>query len=356
MTERTPTAPKKIRVLIAEDSITIRHHLVSLITETPWLEVVGQAGNGEEAIRLVGELKPDIVSMDINMPRLDGFEATRRIMNEYPTPVVVVSSLVEKDIDLSFQALEAGALAVVEKPPDRRNPAFQEKQAHLVKTLIAMAGVSVVRRGLPKPAARSAGQQVMEIPVVETRPEIVAIGASAGGPSALSKLLGALPGDFPVPIIVVQHIPQEFVNGLARWLDKNTPLNVQVATDGALLQPGVVHLSPGKAHVRVFRWGESLNVQLVAEQGSYRYQPSVDVLFHSVAEVCGERAIGLVLTGMGDDGAAGLLQMREAGARTLVQDQLSSTVFGMPAAAIERQAAEQVKALADLPSAILELL
>ena len=200
-------------------------------------------------------------------------------------------------------------------------------------------------------------QSVVEVPVVvATGPEVIAIGASAGGPSALAKLLSGFPADFPVPIIIVQHIPHEFVIGLARWLDKNTPLQVQVAEDGVKLQPGVVNLSPGTAHVKIARRADSLVICLVSEQGEYRYQPSVDVLFKSVAEVCGDRAVGLIMTGMGDDGADGLLQMREAGARTMVQDKASSTVFGMPSVAIERQAVEQVKSLADLPSAILELL
>jgi two-component system chemotaxis response regulator CheB len=305
----------------------------------------------------VETLKPDVVSMDINMPRIDGFEATRRIMAEHPTPVVVVSGLVEKDIDLSFQALEAGALAVVEKPPDRRNPSFHEKQLHLVRTLAAMAGVSVVRRGIPVPVpVHEDTRHVVETPVVDTGPEVIAIGASAGGPSALSKLLAALPGDFPVPIVIVQHIPQEFVLGLARWLDKNSPLEVQVAKDGIALEQGVVNLSPGTTHLRIVRRGEALTVRLVPDKGDHRYQPSVDVLFESVAQACGERAIGLILTGMGDDGAAGLLQMRQGGARTLVQDKDSCTVFGMPAAAIECEAAEQIRSLTELPSAIMELL
>lgn len=355
--ENAKTPKQTIRVLIAEDSATIRHYLVGLINETPGLEVIGEAANGEEALALAERLKPDVISMDINMPRLDGFEATRRIMAEHPTPVVVVSGLVEKDIDLSFQALEAGALAVVEKPPDRRNPSFHEKQLHLVRTLVAMAGVSVVRRGIPVSApAQDDHREIIEVPTIETGPELIAIGASAGGPSALSKLLAGLPADFPVPIVIVQHIPQEFVVGLARWLDKNTPLRVQVAEDGIALQQGVVNLSPGTVHLKVLRRGEALGVRLVNEKGENRYQPSVDVLFESVAGVCGSRAVGLILTGMGDDGAAGLLKMRHVGARTLVQDKDSCTVFGMPAAAIERDAAEQVKSLTELPSAILALL
>ena len=353
-------AKELTKVLIADDSATVRHHLVSMINETPGIEVVGQAKNGEEAIKLAGELRPDVISMDIRMPRMDGLEATRQIMIKYPTPVVIVSGVVETDIELSFAALESGALAVVEKPPDRRNPLFEEKHKHLLKTLMAMAGVSVVRHGtlLKKPQATTEERkEVVEVPRIKTHmPEVVAIGASAGGPSALIQLLGGLPEDFPLPIVIVQHIPDEFVSGLVKWLDRNTPLTVQIATDYQVLRPGVVHLSPGTAHLKVIKSDEELLVRLIAEKGKHRHQPSINVLFDSVAEVCKERAIGLILTGMGEDGAEGLLKMYNAGAHTLAQDKESSTVFGMPAAAIANKAVEEVKSLSDLPSAILKLL
>ena len=340
------------RVLIAEDSATIRHHLVGVIEETPGMQVVGQARDGQEALRLVAELRPDVVSMDINMPRLDGLEATRHIMAQTPTPVVVVSGLVEQDIELSFQALEAGALAVVAKPPDRSSPGFPEKQRQLVRTLAAMAGVSVVRRGYQN----STPAQVARPPVPSETPELIVIGASAGGPSALSKLLGGLPADLPAPVLIVQHIASEFVPGLARWLDKSSPLVVRVADDGQLLQPGMALLAPGSAHLQVQRRGRGLATRLVGEQGPHRYQPSVNVLFESAAAVCKARAVGLVLTGMGDDGAAGLLAMRQAKAHTLAQDKASATVYGMPGAAVAAGAVEQVLSLAELPPALIRLM
>ncbi|MDX1993287.1 MAG: chemotaxis-specific protein-glutamate methyltransferase CheB [bacterium] len=350
-----PKRPREVRVLLAEDSPTIRHHLASLINETPGMQVVGEARNGEEALALVAQIKPDVVSMDIRMPGIDGLEATRRIMAQHPTPVVVVSGLVEQDIDLSFHAIQAGALAVVEKPPSRSNPAFAEKQRQLIRTLIAMSAVSVVRRGASYQPETNGGDKASTRPL-SVPPEIIAIGASAGGPSALNQLLRGLPDSLPVPIVVTQHIPNEFVAGLSRWLDKASPLKVGVATDGLVLRPGVVHLSPGGVHVKVVRQGEKLVAKLIAEQGAYRYQPSVDVLLHSVAKTCGAAAVGIILTGMGDDGAAGLLAMREAGARTIAQDEASSTVFGMPGAAIERGAAERVLPLAQIPGRLISLL
>jgi len=345
-----------LRILIAEDSATIRHHLSTIIAEMPGMQVVGQAKNGQEAVQLAVELQPDVISMDVQMPRMDGFEATRRIMEKVPTPVVVVSGLIEKDIELSFKALEAGALAVVEKPPGRSDPSFPAKQQHFLKTLSAMAGVSVVRRGRTDRFNKVNVEEVVETPAMQHQPEIVAIGASAGGPSALSKLLQNLPPDFSLPVVVVQHMPHEFVAGLARWLEKMSSLAVRVAEDKMILAPGVVYLSPGTAHLRVERMELGLRARLNPEQGDFRHQPSVDVLFESVAETCGADAIGVILTGMGTDGAQGLLRMRDKGAKTFAQDRASSTVFGMPAAAIDRGAAEYVLSLAELPTAILQLL
>ncbi len=340
------------RVMIAEDSATIRYHLSQMIDETPGITVVGEARDGIQAVRMAAALRPDVISMDIRMPQMDGLEATRRIMANTPMPVVVVSGLVERDVQLSVRALEAGALAVVEKPPARNHPTFDARQTQLVRTLAAMAGVSVVRRGggalvPPRPEVDLSG-------VVE--PELIAIGASAGGPSALSKVLGALPAELPVPVVIVQHIPAEFVPGLARWLDKLTPLRVQMATDYGVLMPGVVYLAPGNQHLLVTQVRSRLIARLSPERGASLHQPSIDMLFESVAVACGPRAIGVILTGMGDDGASGLLAMRQAGAQTMAQDQASSTVYGMPAAAVALGAVEQTVNIRNLPAALLHLM
>ena len=354
-------AAAEIRVLIAEDSPTVRRHLAGMINETPGMRVVGEARDGEEAIILALELRPDVISMDIRMPLLDGLEATRRIMSRQPTPVVVVSGLLERDVDLSFQALQAGALAVVEKPPDRGDPAFAARRRQLVTTLTAMARVGVVRRWENDPGRNTLTQE-MPLPRAATNRlrvarEVVAIGASAGGPGALSAIFRDLPADFPVPLAVVQHMPDEFIAGLARWLRKATPLRVVVAADDLVLEPGVVHLGPGSAHLALARRPDGrLAARLLAERGPYRYQPSVDVLFESAAQVCGRGGVGLVLTGMGDDGAAGLLAMRAAGAVTLAQDEASCTVYGMPGAAVARGGVEHVLALSNLATTLVNLI
>lgn len=346
-----------IRVLIAEDSPTVRRHLAHIITEAPGMTVVGEASDGEEALALAQEVKPDVISMDIKMPRVDGLEATRRIMSRQPTPVVIVTSLMEREIDLSFQAVQAGALALVEKPPARTAPDFPAKQRQLVNTLAAMADVHVVRRWERPPGDNS---KVAEPALPNTRsrpsPELVAIGASAGGPSALCNLLKGLPADFPLPIVVVQHIPQEFVPGMARWLNDTTPLVVRVATDGHVLESGVVNLSPGSVHTTVSNRGGDLVTRLIQDQGPHRHRPSVDVLFESVAKACGAASVGIILTGMGDDGAEGLLAMRQAGAYTFAQDEVSCTVFGMPGAAVERGAVEKILPLSHLSTMLLKML
>lgn len=352
MTQQPET---QARVLIAEDSPTMRHHLVNMINDAPGLRIIGEAHNGEEALALTSKLKPDVISMDIRMPGIDGLEATRRIMNQHPTPVVVVSGLLEREIDLSFQALQAGALAVVEKPPDRADPGYSAKQRHLVNTLMAMAQVRVVRRwerlndDVQHRAARTRS-------LLHPPPDVIAIGSSAGGPSALSALLKELPADYPVPIVIAQHMPEEFTIGLARWLDKATSLRVTVATSGLELEPGVVHLAPGSAHLAITNQQGKLLTRLIRERGPHRHQPSVDVLFESVARVCGPTAAGIVLTGMGDDGASGLLAMRDAGAITLAQDEASCTVFGMPGAAIERGAVVHVLGLSNLATTLAQLI
>src|SRR5262245_2861861 len=228
------TVKPPIRVLVVEDSPTVRRYLTTLINETPGLEVVGEARDGQEALAMTAELRPDVISMDIRMPGGDGLEATRRIMNRHPTPVVIVSGLVEREVDLSFQAIQAGALAVVEKPPYRHDPDFSAKQRQMVNTLAAMARVRVVRRwdneASPNdPVSVSISKPEVKTDRLRAKPEVIAIGASAGGPGALALLLRQLPADFSVPIVIAQHIPQEFVNGLARWLNKATSLSIRTA-------------------------------------------------------------------------------------------------------------------------------
>lgn len=359
-----------IRVLIAEDSPTARSHLARIINAAPGLQVVGEARDGKEAVEMTASLLPDVISMDIRMPTLDGLEATRRIMAQHPTPIVVVSALLESDIELSFKAIEAGALAVIGKPSARGTEILSDRSRQLTTTLAAMAGVSVVRRWRRESAELKAVSFQFPVPdehkaiqsenssLIAHHPllDVIAIGTSAGGPSALSTFLGWMPPDLPIPVLVVQHLPDEFMIGLANWLNEVTPLPVHVAREGMLLEAGNVYLAPGNAHLTVAQSENGLIARLVGAVGDYRYCPSVDVLLESVAAVCGARGAGIILTGMGDDGAAGLKTLRSAGGRTFAQAQQGCTVFGMPSAAIERGGAEHIVTLDGLPAALLKLL
>jgi two-component system chemotaxis response regulator CheB len=368
-----PESPP-IRVLLADDSATTRNHLAQIIDDAPGLQVVGEARDGEEAVRMVEVLRPDVVSMDIRMPRMDGLEATRQIMARRPTPTVVVSALIDEDVDLSFRAMEAGALAVLRKPPSENAPEHLQLRRQFINTLVAMAGVSVVRRWgdtgpLPdhtqanyhKTAASTVEKDVgtryiasaSDLPTAA--PELIAIGASAGGPSALCILLGDLPSNFVPPILIVQHMPDEFVSGLGRWLGKHTELIVSVAEHGQVLQAGHVYVAPGGAHLTVARRAERLLAKLNPDPIGYRYCPAIDVLLTSVTEVCGTKGVGIILTGMGEDGASGLLALRQAGGRTFAQSESSCTVFGMPGAALARGAVEHVLTPAQMAVVLRQL-
>ncbi|MEL6406227.1 MAG: chemotaxis-specific protein-glutamate methyltransferase CheB [Chloroflexota bacterium] len=346
----------EIRIVLAEDSPTVRRYLAMLIENTPDMRVVGEASNGAEAVQMVATLKPDVVSMDVNMPKVDGLEATRQIMAETPTPIVVVSGLLDIDVQLSLQAIEAGALAVVGKPPHQHHVNFATAQHELLTTLRAMAGVKVIsRRQYRVQEVSSAIQSTPK--VTDTQTALIAIGASTGGPSALMTLLRDLPATLAVPIVVVQHMPQEFIAGLVVWLDSITALDVRLAKHDMRLEAGTVTIALADTHLQITCQGELLKAQLT-EAGNLpsRYVPSVDVLFQSVADTLGKKSMGIILTGMGDDGARGLSAIRQVGGKTIAQDERSSTVFGMPKAAIAREAVQVIVPVSRLATQITKML
>jgi two-component system chemotaxis response regulator CheB len=332
---------RPIRVLVADDSELFREMLARVVGADPAFEVVAVAADGNAAAQHARILRPDVITMDLNMPDADGFSGIARIMAETPTPILVLTA--NRVETVGFRALSLGALDLLEKPQATTD--LDDYGRLLRSRLRLLAGVKVIRhvRGLRERVAAAPGRA--------GRAELVAIGASLGGPRALAALLRGLPAPFPAPIAVVQHIADGFTEGLASWLSTETRLDVHEARDGEPLLPGVVVLAPTGRHLVV---GEGL-VRLSDAPPVETFRPSVTPLLVSAARVYGARACGVILTGMGRDGAEGLRAIKDAGGPTLVQDEATSTVFGMPRAAIELGAADRVLPLDEIPRVLAEL-
>jgi two-component system, chemotaxis family, protein-glutamate methylesterase/glutaminase len=338
-----------VRVLVVDDSAVARQLLVHILDRDPLIEVVGESANGAEAVEMAAACSPDVITMDIQMPVLDGLEATRRIMEDRPKPIVLVSASFDRsDVNRSFRALEAGALALVQKPEGPSSPRFPAMADELVTTVKLMAEVRLVtrrRRSRPiVPSDRAAGKHTGPV-------EVVSVGASTGGPAALAAILGALPADLPVPILVVQHITKGFERGLVEWLDGLSRLPVRLASPGQRLHPGLVVVAPQEAHLGVSAQGRVL-LSTADPVGGHR--PSATYLYNSVARAFGSRALGVILTGMGKDGAVGLEGLKKAGGRVVAQDESSSVVYGMPREALMRGVVDRVLPLSEIAGAIVQ--
>ena len=330
---------KKITVLVVDDSAVCRELLTRVLTSDPGVEVIGCAANGAEAIAALGATTPDVVTMDIHMPGMDGFETTRQIMESRPLPIVIVTaSFNAGDVAKTFRTLEAGALTVIEKPPGPGDPAHLDLARKLVDTVKAMAGVRVVKRwARARMVTRNPEPPVMPREAQEIR--LVVIGASTGGPPVLQTVLLGLRKPCPVPIIIVQHISAGFVEGLATWLTTTTGMTVQLARHGEIVQAGIAYLAPDGCQMSV---GKDFRIICSLDPAEHGLRPSASFLFRSVARCFGAQAAGVLLTGMGRDGAEDLKLMRDAGAITFAQDKESSIVHGMPGEAIRLGAAMHV--------------
>ncbi len=333
---------KPVTVLIVDDSPSMRLMLNHVLGLDARIRVIATVHDGQAAIDFLeaGNTRPDVVLMDIHMPRLDGFEATRRIMETNPLPIVICTATADpQEMQVAFRTMEAGAVACVEKPVGHEDPRFESAVQNLQQTVRLMAEVKVVRRW-PRP--RVAGAPV-SVPAPGTArpgsPRMVGIGASTGGPPVLQNILSALPRDFGAPVLVVQHIARGFLPGMVEWLNQTTGLHVHIAAHGALAAPGHVYIAPDDFHLGVGAGGRLLLAREPPENG---LRPAVSWLFRSMAENLGGNAIGVLLTGMGRDGASELKLLRERGACTIAQDRESSVVHGMPGAAIELGAALHV--------------
>jgi two-component system chemotaxis response regulator CheB len=346
----------RIRVLVVEDSLTVRERLIEVLAGDPEVEVVGQASDGKRAIELCGALKPDVITMDMMLPMMSGLAATEYIMAHHPTPILIVSSSTNRgELFRTYEALAAGAVDVLEKPRgDEGDGVWETKFLSVLKMVSRIRVITHLRARLRATAAlagpaadRRAG------PSSPRASSVVALGASTGGPSAIIDVLQALPADFKLPILLVLHLGEPFGLGFADWLDGRVDRPVAYAVDGELVarMAGRVIMAPPGRHL-VVRDGR---LRLTLDPERHFCRPSVDVLFESVARELGAEATGCLLTGMGRDGASGLLEIRNAGGHTIAQDEATSVVYGMPREAVLLDAAERILPLDEIGQALATL-
>jgi two-component system, chemotaxis family, protein-glutamate methylesterase/glutaminase len=343
-----------IRVLVVEDSAVVREFLLGILRTDPKLEVIGTARSGEEALAAAERMKPDVMTMDVHMPGIDGFEATRRIMETRPIPIVIVSGTTDvRETANAFRAVEAGALALLARPAGIGHPDHQRTAAELVQTVKWMSEVKLVRRW-PRRVSKDNGAATFPagLPGPASTAALIAMGASTGGPGVLQAILSQLPRNFPAALLLVQHIATGFTTGFAEWLGHSSNLPVRVAANGEPILPGQVYLAPEGLHMKVHPGG---TIGLSDEEPENGLRPSISVLFRSVSELYGREAVGVLLTGMGKDGAWELKLMKDRGAVTIAQDRESSVVHGMPGEAIRVGAATYVLPSEKIAAALLSL-
>lgn len=342
MTHGSPSSSRRVRVMIVDDSRTDTALLSAIVTSDPRLELVGVVDDGAEALAAVSRLKPDVVTMDIHMPRVDGFEATRQIMETEPRPIIIISaSTVSDAIAANFRAIECGALAMVARPASPGHPDHDRSAEELTRTIKAMSEVKVVRRwrrsqtnGAAPPASKP---EFAPARLRRGGVDVVAIGASTGGPVVLQTLLGRLSRQLSFPLLIVQHIAPGFTAGFVEWLAKTTGFPVRIAVHGEALLPGRAYVCPDHYHLGVT---DGLLVQLTTTPPENGMRPALSHLFRSVRAVCGRRAVGVILTGMGRDGVDELKALHDVGALTVVQNEATSVIFGMPGQAVQAGAVD----------------
>lgn len=347
MTAPLPDPGEIVRILVVDDSLISRRVIVEMINKAPDMKVIGEASNGLEAVRLNHSLQPHLIVMDVTLPIMDVFQTTEIIMRENPTRIVMIAhQAFMDDPQMVSRATAAGALDVCYKPPNDRD---ETTTRQFIKTLRAMAHVNVVRRWHTDMRVTDLMERY---PGIGKKLEIVLIVSSTGGPHALETIIRHLPAEFPLPIVIVQHIGSEFVGSMLHWLSGLTPLNMKMAEASERPKEGHIYIAPTGLQLEFAYDGRFI---LSKDTEGRLHVPSGDVMLSSAAGVYGPNAIGVVLTGMGEDGAGGLLKMRQKGARTIVQDEASSVVFGMPKAAIERGGSEYIIPLDQIAPLLVQL-
>lgn len=339
---------KKIRVLIVDDSAVVRQSLSEIIQSDPDLEVMGTASDPYLAATKIRNEVPDVITLDIEMPRMDGLTFLKKIMSQHPIPVVIISSLTAKGTETGIRALEYGAVEIITKPQMYSKDFILESKIRICEAIKGAAQAKIKRKSLspvihvePKYSADAVLPPVQSHSMIKTTEIVVAVGASTGGTEALTDFLTALPHDCP-GIVIVQHMPEKFTTSFAQRLNELCKITVKEAENNDSVIRGRALIAPGNFHTLLQRSGARYFVEVKDGPFVNRHRPSVDVLFRSTAKYAGANAVGIIMTGMGDDGARGLLEMKQAGAKTIAQDEKSCVVFGMPKEAIKLDAAEKI--------------
>lgn len=343
---------KKIRVLIVDDSALIRGVMTQILSEDPEIEVVGAAPDPYVARDKIKTLNPDVLTLDVEMPKMDGLTFLQKLMAGRPMPVVMVSSLTEQGAATTMQALESGAVDFVTKPTVDIQHGLAELSHQITSKVKAAAQATVKKRTPPVDCSDRIKALAAQSAMIKTTDSIIAIGSSTGGTEALRELLEVLPPNTP-PILMTQHMPEHFTKTFAERLNELCPIHVKEAQEGDSVIPGQALLAPGNYHMELRRSGAKYYVTLNQGPPVNRHRPAVDPMFQSVAKYAGANSVGVILTGMGNDGAAGMLEMKKAGAFNLAQDEKSCVVFGMPKEAIRAGGVDKILPLTDIPSAIL---
>lgn len=346
-----------IKVLIVDDSAFMRNALSNMLSSDPEIQIVGKARDGLEAIELVEKLRPDIVTMDVEMPRMDGITALKHIMEKNPMPVIMVSSLTVEGAKVTLDALDLGAVDFIPK-----NLSDLSINIVKIKEILIDKIKQIAKRGIVKKRIRPVAEpKPVEIPksmpvrtTGERRVNLVAIGTSTGGPKALQEIIPKLPKDFPTPIVIAQHMPPNFTGPFAERLNQLSQITVKEAEEGESLKNGVAYIAPGRGHMRVKRpRGIETVVTISENKEEFIYRPSVDALMFSVAEFFPGRALGVILTGMGNDGCRGLIALKKTGGRIFAQNEETCVVYGMPKAVVEAGIADKVLSIEEMAGEII---
>ncbi|WP_297211668.1 MULTISPECIES: protein-glutamate methylesterase/protein-glutamine glutaminase [Thermodesulfovibrio] len=347
-----------IKVLIVDDSAFMRKALTSMLQEDPEIKVVGTARDGVEALQMIQDLRPDVVTMDVEMPRMDGITALKEIMSKCPVPVIMVSSLTTEGAKVTLEALDLGAVDFIPKNLSELSVNIVKIKGMLLDKIKTIGRRGIVKR---KPFVKTAESKIetpkIEVPKARISTErkvgIVSIGTSTGGPKALQEIIPKLPKDFPVPIVVAQHMPPNFTKPFSERLDQLSQLSVKEAEEGETIKPGIVYVAPGRGHMRLKRRGIETFISISEDKEEFIYRPSVDALMLSVAECFPGRSLGVILTGMGNDGARGCKKIKETGGRVFAQNEETCVVYGMPRAVVEAGLADKIVSLDEMAGEII---